>query len=69
MAGVPKIMQSMFIEEIEPKLKKGKKIFTKNIKILSAEGDIANILNNLQKNYKHIEIGSYPFCYQQKSCY
>ncbi len=67
MAGVPKIMQSMFIKEVEPKLKKGNKIFTKNIKILSAEGDIANILNNLQKNYKHIEIGSYPFIINKRA--
>ena len=29
MAGVPKIMQSMFIESVEPKLKKGKKYFQK----------------------------------------
>ena len=27
MAGVPKIMQAMFIESVEPKLKKGKTIF------------------------------------------
>ena len=31
MAGVPKIMQAMFIESVEPKLKKGKTIFSKTI--------------------------------------
>ena len=31
MAGVPKIMQSMFLESVEPKLKKGKIIFSKTI--------------------------------------
>ena len=30
MAGKAKIMQSMFIESVEPKLKKGKKIFKNN---------------------------------------
>ena len=38
MAGVPKIMQAMFLEDIEPKLVKGKKIFSKSIKIFKPEG-------------------------------
>ena len=61
MAGVPKIMQGMFANYVEPKLKKGKKIYTKDINIFSAEGDIANFLGYLQKKRSDVEIGSYPF--------
>ncbi|MDC3024141.1 molybdopterin-binding protein [Alphaproteobacteria bacterium] len=61
MAGVPKIMQAMFVEDIEPKLTRGKKIFSKSVKILKPEGDIAKYLSELQDNFKKIDIGSYPF--------
>ena len=61
MAGVPKIMQSMFIESVEPKLKKGKIIFSKTVKVLKPEGDIAKILDKINSEYTMLEIGSYPF--------
>ncbi len=61
LAGVPKIMQAMFLEDIEPQLNKGKKIISKSIKIFKPEGDIAKFLSELQSNYKKIDIGSYPF--------
>lgn len=61
MAGVPKIMQSMFIESVEPKLKKGKKIFSKTIIVFKPEGDIAKILDKINRVYATLEIGSYPF--------
>ena len=61
MAGVPKIMQSMFIESVEPKLKKGKIIFSKTVIVLKAEGDIAKILDKINREYAILEIGSYPF--------
>ena len=61
MAGVPKIMQAMFIENVETKLALGKKIFSKSIQILKPEGDIALLLSELQNNFKEIEIGSYPY--------
>ena len=61
MAGVPKIMQAMFLEDIEPKLLKNKKIISQSIKIFKPEGDVAEFLENLQKNFKSLEIGSYPF--------
>ena len=32
MAGVPKIMQAMFLDSVEPRLGKGKIIFFKNFK-------------------------------------
>ena len=49
MAGVPKIMQSMFLESVEPKLKKGKIIFSKSIKVNKPEGDIAEIFEKINK--------------------
>ncbi|MBF96645.1 MAG: Nicotinamide-nucleotide amidohydrolase PncC [Alphaproteobacteria bacterium MarineAlpha9_Bin4] len=61
MAGVPKIMQAMFLEAVEPKLSKKNKIISKSVKILKPEGDIAVFLTKLQKNHKYLEIGSYPF--------
>ena len=61
MAGVPKIMQAMFLTGVEPKLKKGKITKTKSVKVDKAEGDIAKILETINNEFKAINIGSYPF--------
>ena len=61
MAGVPKIMQSMFLFDVEPKLKKGKITKTTSVKVNKPEGDIVDILNNINKEFVPIDIGSYPF--------
>ena len=61
MAGVPKIMQAMFLEGVEPRLKKGKVFFSKTLKIEKPEGDIAEDLKNLSEEFDSIDIGSYPF--------
>lgn len=61
MAGVPKIMQAMFQTSIEPKLKKGKITKTKTVRVNKPEGDIAEILFKINKQFKQIDIGSYPF--------
>ena len=47
MAGVPKIMQSMFLESVEPKLKKGKIIFSKSIKVISLKEILLKLLIKL----------------------
>ena len=60
MAGVPKIMQAMFIESVEPLLQKGKVIVSKSIEINKPEGDIAEVLDKIDNEYP-LEIGSYPF--------
>ncbi|OUU62613.1 MAG: hypothetical protein CBC22_03735 [Alphaproteobacteria bacterium TMED62] len=61
MAGVPKIMQSMFLESVEKKLKKGKIIFSRTVKVKKPEGDIADTLYKINKEYSDLDIGSYPF--------
>ena len=61
MAGVPKIMQAMFLEGVEPKIVKGSPIYSKNIKIFVPEGEIAETLENIQFKFSDITIGSYPF--------
>ena len=61
MAGVPKIMQSMFLTSVEPKLKKGKITHTTSIKVDKPEGDIADILDEINIEFKNVDLGSYPY--------
>ncbi len=61
MAGVPKIMQSMFLTSVEPKLKKGKITNSISIKVNKPEGDIADILDAINIEFKTVDIGSYPY--------
>ncbi len=61
MAGVPKIMQAMFVSHVEPMLKKGKPFLSEEIIVNKPEGDIAHLIEKLQNSFKGIEVGSYPF--------
>ena len=61
MAGVPKIMQAMFVESVEPRLEKGKIFFSKTLIVNKPEGDIAHVINNISKEFDGIDVGSYPF--------
>ena len=61
MAGVPKIMQSMFLTSVEPKLKKGKIMRSISIQVEKPEGDIAEILDVINIEFKTVDIGSYPY--------
>ena len=61
MAGVPKIMQAMFLNSVEPRLEKGLILFSKTLKVNKPEGDIAQILKNISEEFDSIDIGSYPF--------
>lgn len=60
MAGIPEIMQSMF-KSILPKLRKGSPVQSRQVSILAGESLVAEALSSLQRKYKHIEMGSYPF--------
>ena len=58
--GVPSILKSM-VEGLKNKIIGGKKILSKTISVNTVESEIAERLENIQKKFRNIEIGSYPF--------
>jgi molybdopterin-biosynthesis enzyme MoeA-like protein len=61
MAGVPRVMQSMF-EWLAPTLLGGEKIEMRAVHVVGLpEGIIAEGLGVVQKRYRDLDIGSYPF--------
>jgi molybdenum cofactor synthesis domain-containing protein len=61
MAGVPRVMQSMF-EWLAPRLKGGAPIVSRAVHVSGlAEGIIAAPLGEVQSRHPDIDIGSYPF--------
>ncbi len=60
MAGVPRVMQSMF-EWLAPRLEGGAPIVSHSVHVSGlAEGVIAAPLGEVQARYPHVDIGSYP---------
>jgi molybdenum cofactor synthesis domain-containing protein len=59
MAGVPNIMQAMFLG-IENSLACGAPMLSNTITCSLREGDIAIEMEDLQKKFDNVEIGSYP---------
>jgi molybdenum cofactor synthesis domain-containing protein len=60
MAGVPRIMQVM-LDEVMPRLVKGRPLRAHSIRLDVAEGDLAPPLAALQTAHPNVQIGSYPF--------
>lgn len=60
MAGVPKIMQAMFLHEVA-ELGEGPKQLFRNLRVNLPEGDFAPALAAIQAEYPDVEIGSYPY--------
>jgi len=61
MAGVPRIMQSMF-EALAPSLTGGVPVVSRAVHALGVfEGNIAEGLEAIQQRYPALDIGSYPF--------
>ncbi len=61
MAGVPRVMQSMF-EWLAPRLQGGPKIQSRAVHAIALpEGVIAEGLGAIQAKYPQIDLGSYPF--------
>ena len=58
--GVPSILKSM-IEGLKNKIVGGKKILSKTISVSTVESEIAEALEDTQKKFQDLEIGSYPF--------
>ncbi len=60
MAGVPRIMQVM-LDEVMPRLAKGRLMLARSVRVDAAEGDVAPPLAALQAAHPDVQIGSYPF--------
>lgn len=61
MAGVPRVMQSMF-DWLAPKLQGGAKVVSRAVHSIGlAEGLIAEGLTGVQARYPDLDLGSYPF--------
>ena len=61
MAGVPRVMQSMF-EWLAPRLQGGQKVESRSVHVVGLpEGLLAEPLGAIQQRYPDLDIGSYPF--------
>lgn len=60
MAGIPVVMQAM-LEAVTPELKTGRKMLTSSIELLKPEGEVASPLEQSQKAFPEVTMGSYPF--------
>ena len=49
------------VDGLKHKIIGGKKILSKTISVSTVESEIAKSLEDIQKKFKNIEIGSYPF--------
>lgn len=59
LAGVPRIMQAMF-DDVVTRLQRGKPVLSNTIACSLAESAIAEPLEEIQKSYPAVNIGSYP---------
>lgn len=66
MAGVPKIMQSMF-DHVDTMIEGGPILLSQTVKCNQKEGDIGKELGDIQKDFPDVDIGSYPHMYQNPS--
>jgi len=60
MAGIPRVMQVM-LDDVAPRLAKGRPIKSRAIRVDAPEGDVAPPLAALQAAYPDVQMGSYPF--------
>ena len=60
MAGVPMIMRAM-LEELAPRLARGRPVHVATIEARLPEGRIAAGLAAIQERHKNVALGSYPF--------
>jgi molybdenum cofactor synthesis domain-containing protein len=60
MAGIPRIMQVM-LDAVAPRLKKGRPMLSRSVRIEAPEGDVAPGLAAIQDAHADVQIGSYPF--------
>jgi molybdenum cofactor synthesis domain-containing protein len=60
MAGVPRIMQVM-LDSVSPRLRKGRPMLARSVRVDAPEGDVAPGLAELQAAHPEVQMGSYPF--------
>jgi molybdenum cofactor synthesis domain-containing protein len=60
MAGIPVVMQAM-LDAVTPELRTGRKMLSVSIELLKPEGEIAAPLEQSQKAFADVSMGSYPF--------
>ena len=60
MAGIPVVMQAM-LEAVTPELKTGRKMLAATIELLKPEGEVASPLEQAQRSFPDVSMGSYPF--------
>jgi molybdenum cofactor synthesis domain-containing protein len=60
MAGIPAVMQAM-LDDVAPKLVKGQRMLSENVRSQAKEGDIAAPLREIAERFPDVLIGSYPF--------
>ena len=58
--GVPSILKSM-LDGLNNRINGGKKILSKTVSVQTVESEIARSLEKVQKKFKNVDIGSYPF--------
>ena len=63
--GVPSILKSM-LGGLNNKIVGGKKVISQTLSLRTVESEISVPLERVQKKYKNLEIGSYPFFKQGK---
>ncbi len=59
LAGVPEVMQVM-LDDVTLRLATGKKMQTATIKLMRAEGEVADLFADHQKTFPDVSMGSYP---------
>jgi len=60
LAGVPSIARAMF-KGASHRLRRGKVVLSRSIRVMTGEGTIAKALADLQEAYPDVEMGSYPW--------
>jgi molybdenum cofactor synthesis domain-containing protein len=60
LAGIPRVMQQM-VDSLAGKLRAGVTVRSRSVTVFLAESQVASRLGEIQHEYPHIDLGSYPF--------
>ncbi|MCF8475213.1 MAG: competence/damage-inducible protein A [Emcibacter sp.] len=65
MAGIPVVMQSMLLD-LEMRIFGGDKMLSKAVHVFEGESYFADILEDVEKTFPNVSLGSYPFFRNKK---